>query len=68
MIKNFDMDTINGVVIRSKSQVRFFVGDSTTTVANSFGIIGGLASADRDFWGSLVSLTVYGLPVLQVIT
>jgi hypothetical protein len=46
MIKNFDMDTINGVVIRSKSQVRFFVGDSTTTVANSFGIIGGLANQE----------------------
>ena len=46
MIKNYDMDTINGVVIRSKSQVRFFVGDDTETVTNSYGIIGGLASAD----------------------
>jgi len=56
MIKNFDMDTINGVVIRSKSQVRFFVGNSTTTVANSFGIIGGLASQDSGItweWGEL---------------
>jgi len=46
MIKNFDMDTMNGVVIRSKSQVRFFVGDSTTSVDNAFGIIGGLASQE----------------------
>jgi len=29
MIKKYDMDTINGVVIRGKSQVRFFVGDGT---------------------------------------
>ena len=47
LIKKYDMDTINGVVIRSKSQVRFFVGDNTTaTVPNSYGIIGGLANKD----------------------
>ncbi len=47
LIKKYDMDTINGVVIRSKSQVRFFVGDDTTaTVPNSYGIIGGLANKE----------------------
>lgn len=46
MIKKYDMDTINGVVIRGKSQVRFFVGDGTQEVAESYGIIGGLADQD----------------------
>ena len=46
MIKNYDMDTMNGVVIRSKSQVRFFVGDETFNVQDSYGIIGGLADQD----------------------
>lgn len=43
MIRNYDMDTMNGVVIRGKSQVRFFVGDDQYTPTNSYGIIGGLA-------------------------
>ena len=43
LIKDFDMDTVNGVVIRSKSQVRYFVGDDTTNAQDSYGIIGGLA-------------------------
>jgi len=43
----FDLTTLNAVVIRSKSQVRFFIGDDTTTVPSSFGIIGGLRSADQ---------------------
>jgi hypothetical protein len=48
LIKKYDMDTINGVVIRSKSQVRFFVGDDTTaTVQSSYGIIGGLANKEN---------------------
>ena len=48
LIKKYDMDTINGVVIRSKSQVRFFVGDdNTATVQSSYGIIGGLANKEN---------------------
>ena len=43
----FDLTTLNAVVIRSKSQVRFFIGDDTTTVPSSFGVIGGLRSADQ---------------------
>ena len=42
LIKNNNMDTLNSVVIRSKSQVRFFVGDSTTPQIDSYGILGGL--------------------------
>jgi hypothetical protein len=43
MIRNYDMDNLNGVVIRGKSQVRFFVDDDGTEVTDSYGIIGGLA-------------------------
>jgi hypothetical protein len=46
LIKNEDMDALTGVVIRSKSQVRYFVTttNSGTVVAatDSLGIIGGL--------------------------
>lgn len=43
--ENFDMSTVNSVVVRSKSQVRFFVGDDTNFAADSLGIIGGLSDA-----------------------
>ncbi len=42
-----DLDTLNGVVLRSKSQLRYFIGDDTTFTPDSFGIIGGLRSADQ---------------------
>ena len=46
LIKNEDMDALTGVVIRSKSQVRYFVTttNSGTVVAatDAIGIIGGL--------------------------
>tara|TARA_B100000768_G_scaffold180534_1_gene200806 strand:+ start:766 stop:2406 length:1641 start_codon:yes stop_codon:yes gene_type:complete len=42
LIKNNNMDTVNSVVIRSKSQVRFFVGDNATPQIDSYGILGGL--------------------------
>lgn len=45
--QDFDLDTLNGVVIRSKSQLRYFIGDDTIGVSDSFGIIGGLRSADQ---------------------
>jgi len=45
IIKNEDMDTLNGVVIRSKSQIRYFIGDSTTDASDSIGIIGGLTNS-----------------------
>jgi hypothetical protein len=45
IIKNQDMDTLNGVVIRSKSQIRYFIGDSTADPKDSVGIIGGLTNS-----------------------
>ena len=46
MIKNNDLDLLNGVVIRAKSQFRYFVGDDTVPAVNSNGIIGGLTAGD----------------------
>lgn len=43
--QNFDMSTLNGVVIRSKSQVRYFIGDDTNFAADSLGVIGGLSDS-----------------------
>jgi len=45
--RDYDLDTLNGVVIRSKSQLRYFIGDDDTATTDSFGIIGGLRSADQ---------------------
>jgi hypothetical protein len=45
--RDFDLDSLVGVVIRSKSQLRYFMGDEDTGVTDSFGIIGGLRSADQ---------------------
>jgi hypothetical protein len=46
LIERQTSDNISSCVVRSKSQVRFFVGDSTIDVQNSFGIIGGLYDKD----------------------
>ncbi len=45
LIANSDMDTLNGVVIRSKSQIRYFIGDATVSASDSIGIIGGLTNS-----------------------
>lgn len=45
IIKNEDMTTLNGVVIRSKSQVRYFIGDSSVDATDGLGIIGGLTNS-----------------------
>lgn len=46
--RDFDLDSLNGVVIRSKSQLRYFIGNDTDAdTTDSFGIIGGLRSADQ---------------------
>jgi len=46
LIKNEDMDALTGVVIRSKSQVRYFVtstnGSNVVAATDAIGIIGGL--------------------------
>ena len=44
---DFDLDTLVGVVIRSKSQLRYFIGDGTVATTDSFGLIGGLRTADQ---------------------
>jgi len=44
IISENDLDTLNGVVVRSKSQVRFFVGDDSIQQTNSIGILGGLSN------------------------
>jgi len=44
IIANEDMDTLNGVVIRSKSQIRYFIGDTSKDASDSIGIIGGLTN------------------------
>lgn len=42
IIKNTDLTTLNGVVVRSKSQVRYFFGGDNINVQDSAGLIGGL--------------------------
>lgn len=42
IIQNTDLSTLNGVVVRSKSQVRYFFGGDGINVEDSEGIIGGL--------------------------
>jgi hypothetical protein len=46
VIQNYDMDTLNGVVIRKKSQVRYFFGDGSGSVTDAEGILGGLTERD----------------------
>jgi hypothetical protein len=42
----YDLSTLNGVVIRGKSQLRYFIGGSDVSNVNAYGIIGGLRQAD----------------------
>ena len=58
-IKNYNMDTLNGVVIRSKSQIRYFIGDDNIFVTDSFGLIGGLTDSSGSItweFGELVGI------------
>ena len=45
VIQNVDLSTLNGVVVRSKSQVRYFYGDDGNNVQDSEGIVGGLTNS-----------------------
>lgn len=45
IIQNTDLSTLNGVVVRSKSQVRYFFGDASTGVVDSEGLVGGLTNS-----------------------
>ncbi len=61
LIANEDMTTLNGVVIRSKSQIRYFIGDGSKSAPESIGIIGGLTdSAGSISWefGELLGIRV----------
>lgn len=44
IIKNNDLDLLNGVVVRSKSQVRYFFTGGEESVINGIGIVGGLTN------------------------
>lgn len=43
----YNLDDLVGVVIRTKSQLRYLVSGSDSTVDEAFGIIGGLRTADQ---------------------
>lgn len=43
---DFDLDILTGVVVRSKSQLRYFIGDGSIAATDSYGIIGGLRTSD----------------------
>jgi hypothetical protein len=45
VIQNTDLSTLNGVVVRSKSQVRYFYGDDSNNVQDGAGIVGGLTNS-----------------------
>lgn len=44
---DFDLDRLNSVVIRAKSQLRYLISDPATAVTNSYGILGALRTADQ---------------------
>ena len=62
IIENKDMDDLCSVVIRNKSQVRFFYDDSAESVETSVGVIGGLRVGEAGStkvgweWGRLVGI------------
>lgn len=45
IVKDEDLSTLTAVVVRSKSQVRYFYGDSTRSQQNSLGLVGGLVQS-----------------------
>lgn len=60
LIDTYNIDTLSGVVIRSKSQIRYFVGGDTTADArDAYGIIGGLTTSSGSVaweFGELVGI------------
>ena len=45
---DYDLDSVlSGVVVRTKSQLRYFVGDDSINVSDSKGVVGGLRTADQ---------------------
>lgn len=43
---DFNLDILNGVVVRTKSQLRYFIGDDSIGTTDSYGIIGGLRTSE----------------------
>lgn len=59
IIRNVNMSTLNGVVVRSKSQVRYFFGDDGFNVQDSAGLVGGLTNSSGSIeweFGSLLGI------------
>ena len=57
--RDYDLDTLNGVVVRSKSQLRYFVGNDSVFAEDSYGIMGGLRAQDSGVaweFGELVGI------------
>jgi len=46
IIQNNDLDLLNGVVVRSKSQVRYFINGDDIETPNAAGIVGGLVNSN----------------------
>ena len=59
VIQNYDMSTLNGVVVRKKSQVRYFFGDNTSGVTDAEGVLGGLVERNGSIqweFGSMLGI------------
>lgn len=60
LIKNTDDNNVNALIVRKKSQVRFFFSDPTIDQKDSLGILGGLKSAGDGSiaweWSKLVGI------------
>jgi hypothetical protein len=57
--QQYDLDTLSGVVVRGKSQLRYFVGGESVAPINAFGLIGGIRQGDAGIeweFGELVGI------------
>lgn len=51
LITNADLEKVSSLVIRSKSQVRFFFSDDTVPIADNRGVLGALRSgSEGEYW------------------
>jgi hypothetical protein len=46
--KDYDLDTLNAVVVRTKSQLRYFIGSDSIPVEDAYGIVGGLRAVESN--------------------
>jgi len=59
LAENYDLESLTGVVVRNKSQVRYFLSQSTDLPEDAYGIIGGIrATSEGITWefGELVGI------------